>query len=101
MNLLHHDVDVRTTVTLDDDVESDLREAQRRSGRGFKEELNEALRRGLHAGVKPARPRRRFRVRPKACGFQPGVDVARLNQLIDELELERAAPAAGPPRRRR
>jgi hypothetical protein len=92
---------MRTTVTLDDDVVRDLREAQRRSGRGFKEELNEALRRGLHAGEKPVRPRRRFRVRPRACGFQTGVDVARLNQLVDELELERAAPAAARSRRRR
>jgi len=92
---------MRTTVTLDDDVARDLREAQRQSGRGFKEELNDALRRGLRTGDKPARRHGRFRVRPKACGFQSGVDVARLNQLIDELELERAAPASKPPRRRR
>jgi len=30
----------------------------------------------------------RFKVTPKACGFQSGVDVLRLNQLNDELEME-------------
>jgi hypothetical protein len=30
----------------------------------------------------------RFKVTPKACGFQGGVDVLRLNQLNDELETE-------------
>jgi len=30
----------------------------------------------------------RFKITPKACGFQSGVDVLRLNQLNDELEME-------------
>ncbi len=29
-----------------------------------------------------------FEVKSKACGFQTEVDVLRLNQLADELELE-------------
>lgn len=30
----------------------------------------------------------RFEVKAKACGFQSGVDVRRLNQVNDELEME-------------
>jgi len=38
---------MRTTVTLDEDVERLLREAMHRSRRGFKETLNLAIRAGL------------------------------------------------------
>jgi hypothetical protein len=33
---------------------------------------------------------RPFRVRPKACGFRAGIDLTKLNQLADDLEIERA-----------
>jgi len=33
----------------------------------------------------------RFKVKPHAFGFKPGVDVDRLNQLADELEAEEVA----------
>lgn len=81
---------MRTTLTLDDDVERELREAARRSGRPFKEIVNEALRRGLLAGSSPARRSSRFRVRPTACGFRAGIDLTKLNQLLDDLEIEHA-----------
>jgi uncharacterized protein (DUF4415 family) len=38
---------MRTTVTLDADVERQLRELMRRQGKGFEETLNDILRRGL------------------------------------------------------
>jgi len=82
---------MRTTLTLDEDVATELRKEARRSGRPFKEVVNDTLRRGLSAGPAPGRRPRRFRVRPKACGFRAGVDVLKLNQLVDELEIERAA----------
>jgi hypothetical protein len=80
---------MRTTLTLDDDVAKELREEARRSGRQFKDVVNEALRRGLSTGSKPAGRSGRFRVRPKACGFRPGIDLTKLNQLVDEMEAER------------
>jgi hypothetical protein len=81
---------MRTTLTLDDDLARRLREEARRSGRPFKDVVNEAIRRGLASGEGGGRPRR-FRVKPSACGFRAGVDLGRLNQLADEIELERAA----------
>ena len=78
---------MRTTLTLDEDVAHELQELTRRSGESFKEVVNGVLRRGLH-GEKPAAQLPRFEVTPKACGFRRGLDLLRLNQLSDELEIE-------------
>lgn len=79
---------MRTTLTLDEDVAKQLRERVRRSGGTFKEVVNATLRRGLRGGEKPALSLPRFEVKAKACGFRAGVDILRLNQLNDELEVE-------------
>jgi hypothetical protein len=78
---------VRTTLTLDQDVEKQLRQKMRRTGKAMKVLVNEALRLGLGMKGKPAPPAR-FEVEPHAFGFEPGVDLDRLNQLVDELEAE-------------
>lgn len=78
---------MRTTVTLEKDVERLLREAMHRSRRGFKETLNTAIRAGL--GRQPAsRSRAPFVVKARPMGLRPGLDPAGLNQLADELEVE-------------
>jgi len=82
---------MRTTLTLDDDLARRLQDLSRTSGRRFKEVVNEAIRRGLSLGDGPLPGTEPFRVHPKACGFRPGIDPARLNQLYDDLELEDAA----------
>jgi len=81
---------VRTTLSLDRDVAERLRLEMRRTGKGLKESVNEALRRGLALGGRPPRAPR-FRVEPHAFGFKPGIDLDRLNQLADELESEEAS----------
>jgi hypothetical protein len=92
---------MRTTVTLDGDVERLLRDEMHRSRRPFKVCLNEAVRAGLRA--RPARARR-FVVRPLRLGqLLPGIDPAKLNSLADELEdqalLERMRSAEAAARR--
>ncbi len=82
---------MRTTLTLDDELAQRLKDLARASGRSFKEVVNAAIRRGLALGDGPLPGVEPFRVRPKACGFRPGIDPARLNQLYDDLELEDAA----------
>ena len=79
---------MRTTLTLDEDVARQLKERAGRSGESFKEVVNSTLRQGLAQGKRPVSKLPRFKVRPKACGFRSGVDVLRLNQLVDELEME-------------
>jgi hypothetical protein len=82
----HHDVSMRTTLTLDDDLARHLHDIARRKGESFKEVVNSTLRRGLHSTEKGSRPSK-FRVTPKACGFRPSVDVLHLNRLNDEIEM--------------
>ena len=85
----HHDVIMRTTLTLDPDVAERLASQVRRTGKSFKAAVNDALRLGL--GLSDKRPRApRFTVEPHAFGLRPGVDPDRLNQLVDELEVEEA-----------
>jgi hypothetical protein len=81
---------MRTTLTLERDVAERLRKEVRRTGKGLKAVVNEALRLGLGlAGKPPKAPR--YTVRPHSFGFKPGVDLDRLNQLADELEAEETA----------
>ena len=81
---------MRTTLTIDADVELLLQREMRRTDRSMKAVVNDALRIGLGVRSKPPRPPR-FKVEPHAFGFKPGVDVDRLNQLVDELEAEETA----------
>ena len=81
---------MRTTLTLEPDVEQFLLREMRRTGKSMKAVVNDALRAGLGIRGKPPRPRR-FKVQPHAFAFKPGVDVDRLNQLVDELEVDERA----------
>jgi hypothetical protein len=67
-----------------------LQREMRRIGKGLKSMLKEALRCGLLMAGKPVRPPR-FEVRPQAFGFKPGIDLDRMNQLADDLEVGEAA----------
>ena len=57
---------MRTTVTVDPDVEAKLRRLMREHGLSFKEALNQALRAGLHGTTN--RPAKRFQVRTFRMG---------------------------------
>ena len=81
---------MRTTLTIDSDVEQLLRREMQRTNRSMEAVVNDALRAGLGMQGKPARARR-FKVEPHAFGFAPGVDVDGLNQLADEMETEEIA----------
>ena len=81
---------MRTTLTLDTDVAQRVQQEIRRSGKGMKAVVNEALRAGLGLeGRRRTLPP--FAVEPHPFGFRPGVDLDRLNQLADELEAEETA----------
>lgn len=81
---------MRTTLTIDPDVEQLLRREMQRTGRSMNAVIHDALRVGL--GIRGNPPQvARYRVQPHAFGFRPGVDPDRLNQLADELEADEAA----------
>jgi hypothetical protein len=78
---------MRTTVTLDSDVERLLRQAVRRTGRSFKDVLNRAVREAL-APQSTGRSAKPFRVKARAMRLRAGIDGAALNRLLDEVETE-------------
>ena len=50
--------------------------------------VNEVMRRGLKTGEKPVPDREPFKVESVRCGLLPGFDPLKLNQLVDELEVD-------------
>ena len=78
---------MRTTVTLENDVERMLRDAMHRSRTSFKQALNAALRTGLSGKTVPTKARR-FVVRARPMGLRAGLDPAGFNKLADELEVD-------------
>lgn len=81
---------MRTTLTLDSDVARLIDEAVHRERLPMKQVVNEALRRALT----PETQRERVVLAPHDSGIRPGFDVARLNQLADELDDEAILDAA-------
>ena len=72
-------------MTLDEDVAAKLKAAARRSGRAFRDVVNETLRRGLMA----ARPvaRKPFRVKRRSLGgLRPGLDLDNIGELLERVE---------------
>jgi len=78
---------MRTTLTLDADVERLIDEEVHRRRRPFKHVVNDAIRRGLAPGGGMAgAAKTRFSVRPWPGRLRPGIDPAGFNRLADELE---------------
>jgi hypothetical protein len=81
--MYHHDV--RTTLTLDEDVRAKLETEMRKSGQSFKETVNDVLRIGLQARGQ-AKPAKRFKVRPRDLGLKPGLSYDNIGELLDIIE---------------
>ena len=80
---------MRTTLTLDDDLAGILQEKARQQGNSFKAVVNNLIRAGLAATGHHSAERARVQVRPKDLGqLRPGYDPDKMNQLVDELEVE-------------
>jgi len=76
---------VRTTVTLDEDVAAKLKAEARRSGRSFKEIVNELIRLGF-AIRRDRKPLKRVTVKARSLGLRPGLDYDRTGELVEQLE---------------
>lgn len=77
---------MRTTLTLDPDIADRLKQEAALGKRSFKVIVNDALRTGL--AMEAPRRTQRFRVKPHSSQLLPGIDPTRLNQLLDELEVD-------------
>lgn len=91
---------MRTTLTLDPDVERLLEEEAHRLRRPWKQVVNDAIRRGLapRAAGAPSTP---YRVKVHKSVLGPGIDASGLNRLADELEDEATVAKAKPSARAR
>ena len=85
---------MRTTLTLDDDVASRLKALAQQRRSSFKEVVNGVLRRGLAAQDLPRGDQAPFSVATFRSALRPGVDALRLNQLADQLEIDRLSDSS-------
>ena len=76
---------MRTTVTLDPDVERLLKTTAHQRGKSFKKVLNDAVRQSL--GRKKSPPAKAL-LPAVSMGLRVGIDPQRLNQVADDLEAE-------------
>jgi hypothetical protein len=78
-------VPTRTTLTLDDDVCAKLQTEMKKTGKSFKETVNETLRVGLlsRQQIQKQKP---FKVRAKNLGLKPGYSLDKVWDLIEEVE---------------
>ena len=79
---------MRTTVVLDSDVAEALRLLRQKSGKSFREVLNETLRMGLLMNPGGAPEQKTFTVRSIRGGFRGDIDPEALNKFLDSLDVE-------------
>jgi hypothetical protein len=80
-----YDLFMRTTLTIDESLFQTLKDLAHRSGKSFREVIDETLRAGLTRGSRPRSPR--YRLKPASLGgVNPGVDLTKALQLADTLE---------------
>jgi plasmid stability protein len=75
---------VRTTLTLDDDVAAKLKAQARKTGKSFKEVVNEALRVGLQPSCSvQIRP---VKINARPLGLRPGLNYDSFSELLEQVE---------------
>ena len=82
------DAYVRTTLTIENDLALILKKKASEQGHSFKEVVNDLLRAGIAASGSLPAPRQPVTIATRPLGLRPGYDPDKLNQLVDELEVE-------------
>jgi hypothetical protein len=82
-----------STVTLDPDVAERIEQEVRRAGKPAQAVVNDALR--IRLGLKgDASVQEPFRIKPHDFRFAAGLDLDKMNHLVDDLEAAAAAQQA-------
>jgi hypothetical protein len=79
---------MRTTLTLDPDVARRAKAATARSGKPFKQVINEALRAGLDALEQRPKKAKPYRMKPHKLGLREGLSYDNISELISYAEGE-------------
>jgi len=76
---------MRTTLTLDEDIAAKLKAESRKTGKPFKQVVNETLREGFFArrNTKPLPP---FKIKARPLGLRPGLSYDCIGKLLEEAE---------------
>jgi len=77
---------MRTTLTIDDKVAKELRKIAYKSGRPFKDVVNQTLRAGIEVeqGLPRSRP---YKVKPVSLGgILPGINLDKALRVAEEME---------------
>lgn len=80
---------MRTTLAIDDDVLDRARELSKRSGRSFRQVINEALRQGLFIAEQPLNSRP-YRTEARPLHMREGYSLDNIQELLSELDGEQA-----------
>lgn len=76
---------MRTTLTIDDDVEFGLKRIQEAEPkRSFKEIVNDVLRQGLVNN--PVPKKKRFKIKTFSLGLREGLSLDNIEELLDQVE---------------
>ena len=78
-------MNVRTTITIDDDLRAQLNRRMRETGKSFKETVNDVLRDGL-AFQASLTPRKRIKLPSFRLEPLPGVNFDKVSALVEETE---------------
>jgi len=76
---------VRTTLTIDNDVEASLKERLRSSGEPLKQAVNRYLRLGMQAEAKSPK-RKAFKVKPFSLGLPKHWDYSKVSVMVEKLD---------------
>jgi len=86
---------MRTTIDINDAILKELRQRAQKTGRSFRDIVEQSMKLGLAQMDKPAgKPRVRIKTHPMQ--LKPGFHGVSLNQLYDQLEAEQTL---SPPRK--
>lgn len=78
---------MRITLTIDDDLAEQIQELRQSHGHSLKCVINGLLREGLQSRQRGRRGET-YRTKSYKLSIRPGIDPAKLNRLVDELEDE-------------
>ncbi|MDA0791953.1 MAG: DUF2191 domain-containing protein [Proteobacteria bacterium] len=77
---------MRTTLTIDDALDRQLKDIARQTDKSYKQVINETLRKGLAV---PAYPTKKYKLKPSSLGEpDPRYDLSKSLQLADQIEDE-------------
>ena len=79
---------MRTTVTLDPDVERLLKNEAHKRRKSFKAALNEAVRKAFRPVPRSSGKQKPFVVKSHHMGLMPGIDYSKANKLADDMEID-------------